>query len=366
MSIGVTRVPFEGPKDYNILCVGEAPGGEEAGQGRPFVGKAGQLLEDYLGRKGIARKQVRLANLCKHRPPDNKFNALLGSDELYKGLDELEEEIKRVEPNVIIALGAWPMYFLTGAHGKVKGKWTPGSGIFNYRGSRLPTVERWGEGRKVFCTFHPSYIRRVWKWNPVFLVDMMHAIEDSEYPELNYPQYEKYIDPAPDILYDLTHEAMKADWVSLDIENFKGGRYSCVGWTWVNDGVMKAVCQTYKRHDLMKYSKEVWESEVPKIFQFGTHDVGFMKRFYGWKVGGFYDGKGWDTYLATASIYPDYPRNLGFLTSLYTRMPYYKEERTTSKETGDMETLWNYNMKDTVSTHIIAMGQMPEIKVLFK
>ncbi len=367
MGIGTQRVPFEGPKsDYKILCVGEAPGGEEVGQGRPFVGKAGELLTDYFARKGIARSEVKLANLCKYRPPDNKFNILLGTSQLEDGLDELEEEIKRTNPNVILALGAWPMYFLTGVMGRMNGKLTPGSGITNCRGSRLPTLERWGEGRKVFCSYHPSYIRRVWKWNPVFLIDIMHAIEDSEYPELRHPEYEKYINPESDILYDLAHDAISADWVSLDIENFRGGRYSCIGWAWEKDGKMSAVCQTYKRHDLLRFSKEVWESDVPKIFQFGTHDIGFMKRFNGWNVGGFYGGKGWDTYVASASIYPDYPRNLGFLTSLYTRMPYYKEERTESRETGDLEILWNYNMKDTVVTHITALGQMPEIKVIFK
>ena len=137
--IGTQRVPFEGPDDYNIMAVGEAPGGEEQGQGRPFVGRAGALLERYLERNMIPRSKVKLANLCKYRPGvnHNKFEALLGSSQLEDGLDELAEEIKRVKPNVIIALGNWPLWYLTGCCGLDKTKPKPGSGIFLYRRLRI-------------------------------------------------------------------------------------------------------------------------------------------------------------------------------------------------------------------------------------
>ena len=124
MSTGTQRVPFEGPKEYNIMLVGEAPGAEEVGQGRPFVGKSGQLLERYLERNMITRSQVKLANLCKYRPGThhNEFKALLGTSELAEGLKELQDEIESAKPNVIIALGNWPMYYLTGLSGMRNGK----------------------------------------------------------------------------------------------------------------------------------------------------------------------------------------------------------------------------------------------------
>lgn len=383
-----TPVPYEGPeKDYKILIVGEAPGAEEIGQGRPFVGKAGQLLERYIERNGSSRAEVRLANLCNYRPEDNKFIHCLNTPQLEEGLEKLEEEIKRNHPNVVIATGGWPMYFLTGKATKEKNKTQPGSGVLTYRGSRLPAVERFGgESQKVFITMHPSFILRSWKMNPVFNIDLEHAVEDSHFPELNYPIYEEHIDPDRDVLYDLVHQAISSEWISIDIETFPGGRYSCVGFSFRNkvgsdsSGIRPrglslqkdnnqgdiGVCITYQRPDLARFAQDVWESSTPKIFQYGTYDINFMRHFYGWKVGGYYNNLGWDTYVASASILPDYPRGLDFLNSIYTRLPYYKTERKVWKEAGDLNILWRYNIKDCVATYQIAMTQMEEIKQLFK
>jgi len=368
MTIGTQRVPFEGPDTYDIMLVGEAPGAEEVGQGRPFVGRSGQLLERYLERNLVTRSQVKLANLCKFRPGQhhNKFEALLGSSQLEEGLDELAEEIKRSKPNVVIALGNWPLYYLTGCCGLDKNKPKPGSGIFLYRGSRLPTLAKFGGGdQKVFVSLHPAYITRVWGWNPVFNLDITRAVEDSKYPELNYPEYEEHIDPDPSTLHDLVHESLSADWISLDIENFPDGKYSCVGWAYEYKEVMKGVCITYERPDLARFAREVWISDTPKILQFGTYDITFMNRFYQWDIGGFYDGIGHDTYVSSASLMPDFPRGLGFLISIHTRFAYYKSDRKTWKRDGNITKLWKYNIKDTVGTHAVAMAQMGEMKELF-
>ena len=107
MTIGTQRVPFEGPDTYNIMAVGEAPGATEVGQGRPFVGRSGQHLERYLEKNLIERHEIKLTNLSKYRPgtSHNKFEALIGPSKLEEGLDERAEEVNRVKPNVILALG---------------------------------------------------------------------------------------------------------------------------------------------------------------------------------------------------------------------------------------------------------------------
>lgn len=361
-------VPYEGPTDgYRILLVGEAPGAEEVGQGRPFVGRSGQLLERYLGRAGVVRGNVRLANLCTRRPRDNRFEYLLESPELNADLEILSDEILRTRPNVIIALGNWPLYFLTGMCGTNKNKPVPGTGVHLYRGSRLPAVERFGgSNQKVFSTFHPSYVLRDWGQNPVFFLDMQHAIQDSYFPELRYPEYDLFIDPTISEMQDLTHEILSAPWISTDIENFPD-RYSCVGYAWESPtGRQKAVVLTYQQAFLLeRFTKEIWESDTPKIFQYGTHDAQFIKHFHGWRVGGYYGGVGFDTFIASANIMPDFPRRLDFQTSIYTRFPYYKTDRKLWKEMADMNILWEYNGKDTVSTLQVAYRQMGELKELF-
>src|SRR6187431_3003229 len=65
-------VPGEGNPNADILMVGEAPGFYEDQQGRPFVGAAGQFLNELLGVAGLSRKEVFITNVVKHRPPGNR------------------------------------------------------------------------------------------------------------------------------------------------------------------------------------------------------------------------------------------------------------------------------------------------------
>ena len=366
--IGAQRVGYEGPKEgYEILIVGEAPGGEEVGQGRPFVGKAGHLLERYLARAGRRRGEVRLANLCQYRPAENQFRNLLKSTQLEEGLADLREEISHTKPNLILGLGNWPLWFLTGncaieERGKNHIK-KPGNGIGLYRGSRLRCLPEYGGG-KFFATYHPSFVERVWSVNPIFHQDITNAVEDSTYPELRYPEYDEFIDPDHSDTEELLHEALNAPWISVDIETFPNHTFSCIGWSWQLDGKDRAVTVTFKAPHLWHFAKKMWESRTPKIFQYGTYDISFMRQFYGWKPDGYYDGVGWDTYVASASIYPDYPRGLDFLASMYTRFPYYKTDRKIWREVEDMNILWKYNIKDVVATMHVALGQMKDMRRL--
>jgi hypothetical protein len=152
----------------------------------------------------------------------------------------------------------------------------------------------------------------------------------------------------------------------VDIETFPGGRFSCIGFAYRERDSDVGVCITLDRPDLHRYVKEVWESDTPKIFQYGTYDTAFMRFFYGWRIGGYYGGMGWDTYVAAANLLPDFPRNLGFLCSIYTRFPYYKEERKLWKEEDDMTSLWEYNVKDIVGTMHVAYAQMAEVEELYE
>src|SRR3972149_6952380 len=70
---GASRaVPGEGPADAKIMFIGEAPGWNEDQQGRPFVGAAGQFLDQLIASIGLRRNQVYITNVIKHRPPENR------------------------------------------------------------------------------------------------------------------------------------------------------------------------------------------------------------------------------------------------------------------------------------------------------
>lgn len=99
-------VPGEGPLDAEVMLIGEAPGANEDRQGRPFVGAAGQFLDELLGAAGLSRAEVYVCNVLKCRPPDNR-DPLPGEIDACR--DYLDEQIDLIDPLVIVTLGRFSM-----------------------------------------------------------------------------------------------------------------------------------------------------------------------------------------------------------------------------------------------------------------
>lgn len=114
-------VPGEGPEDAELLFIGEAPGWHEDQQGRPFVGPAGQFLDQLLALIGQKREQVYIANVIKCRPPQNR-------DPLPREIEAcctwLDRQIEIIRPKVIVTLGRYSLarYFPNEGISKVHGK----------------------------------------------------------------------------------------------------------------------------------------------------------------------------------------------------------------------------------------------------
>jgi DNA polymerase len=99
-------VPGEGAEDSEILFIGEAPGWHEDQQGRPFVGPAGQYLEQLLASIGLRREQVYIANVIKCRPLENR-DPLPG--EILACRPWLEQQVELIRPKMIVTLGRYSM-----------------------------------------------------------------------------------------------------------------------------------------------------------------------------------------------------------------------------------------------------------------
>lgn len=114
-------VPGEGPEDATILFIGEAPGWYEDQSGRPFVGSAGQFLEQLIGMIGLKRNQVFIANVIKCRPPENR-DPLPG--EIQACSKWLERQMELLKPKVVVTLGRYSMakYFPGESISKVHGR----------------------------------------------------------------------------------------------------------------------------------------------------------------------------------------------------------------------------------------------------
>jgi len=133
----------EGNPDALIMFIGEAPGEDEDRSGRPFVGKAGQLLTKILLSVGIQREEVYIANMVKCRPPGNRTPTL---EEVEACFPYLEAQIAIVNPSIIVTLGSVSTGYLLGTKepmSKLRGQW------FDWRG-----------GKRIFPMFHPSFLLR--------------------------------------------------------------------------------------------------------------------------------------------------------------------------------------------------------------
>jgi len=102
-------VPGEGNLNAELMFVGEGPGADEDLKGRPFVGKAGQLLTKMIEAMGYKREDVYIANIVKCRPPNNRAPF---DEEAFACIDYLKRQIKIVNPKVIVCLGATAVKYL--------------------------------------------------------------------------------------------------------------------------------------------------------------------------------------------------------------------------------------------------------------
>jgi len=124
-------VPGEGSENADIMLIGEAPGWYEDQQGRPFVGPAGQFLDQLLSSVSLQRDQVYITNVIKSRPPGNRDPL---PSEILACRYWLERQIELVHPKIIVTLGRYAMatFFPGKSIGKVHGTAQKRDGIIYY------------------------------------------------------------------------------------------------------------------------------------------------------------------------------------------------------------------------------------------
>lgn len=148
-----------GNRQAEIMFVGEAPGAEEDKQGKPFVGRAGQLLTRMLSSVDIERETVFIANILKCRPPGNRDPL---PEEVHTCTPYLEQQIQLIKPKLLVALGRYAAQYLTKTGNtplsRLRGK------THVYEALQVPLI----------VTYHPAYLLR----NPK---DKKKSFEDLQF-----------------------------------------------------------------------------------------------------------------------------------------------------------------------------------------
>ena len=145
-------VPGEGPTHAEIMFIGEGPGFHENEQGRPFVGAAGQFLDQLLAQAGVTRADVWIGNVVKCRPPGNRdpLPEELAACDVY-----LEAQINAINPSIIVTLGRFSM-----------NKFLPGAKISAVHGQMRKVGDRY-----VIPMFHPAAALHQAALKPAIMTD---------------------------------------------------------------------------------------------------------------------------------------------------------------------------------------------------
>ncbi|CAK0747720.1 uracil-DNA glycosylase [Azospirillaceae bacterium] len=343
------RVPGIGPKDCSIAFIGEAPGSTEAKLGKPFIGPAGQLLDKLLMQSGISRSQVYLTNVVKEQPFNNdishfitiKPNGVTRTDAFIRYVNELKAELDEVKANVLVAVGNIPLYTLTSK-----------LGIMKWRGSILESTLL--PGRKVIPIIHPAAALRQYILQHYISFDLKRVMDESVSPDVKKLERKLLFQPSlTDVSYHLAMLLTRKRPTAFDIEVLNeevscisiGDEESIMSIPFIREG--KDYFTENEEADVWLMISDLLEDEdIVKVGQNINFDMTFLYRKYGIKTKNIAD-----TMVGMGILYPDFPKGLDFITSIYTKEPYYKDDgKKWFKFGGSFKDLWLYNAKDSAVT----------------
>jgi DNA polymerase len=326
------RCKPKGPTHADILIVGEAPGKDEDILGIPFVGASGQELDRMLNQAGLPPAACRFTNVFQTRPPNNDLGAFCGkrSDvpkdyslpplgqgqwvlpEHLSELDRLGGEIEETRPKLVIACGNTPCWALLGRTGVTKLRGT----IFHSERYNVP----------VLPTFHPAAILREWSNRTISVTDYIKARRFVT-EGFSVPRRELWLAPTIQEVKSFFARyiyAVRPAILSVDIETF-GGTITCIGFS---PSPLRAITIPFYdpaqpdrnywptkelEREAWMLVKEVLESDIPKLGQNFLYDLQYL-----WRAGVRVKNATHDTMIRHHSLYPEMPKSLGFLASIYT------------------------------------------------
>jgi uracil-DNA glycosylase family 4 len=349
----------DGPLDAKIAFIGEAPGAEEEKLGRGFIGSSGQLLFKLAASAGIMRTDCYITNVIKERPKGNDISEFIQfkggqgyPTDLYKAYEnDLYDELSKVKANVFVAVGAVAMWALCR---KVA--------IMKRRGSIL-VGQFPPAGGKVIPIIHPAAALRQYNLIHIIGMDLKRIVEESAFPEIRLPSRNILIRPSYFDCLTFLGSCRLSKIVAFDIEVMRE-EVSCISFAITPFDIISIPFQAGGNDYFTPEQEiEVWKQiagiieskEIVKVGQNIVFDTTFLFRKYGIHPQGVLE----DTMIGQAIIYPDYPKGLDFITSMYTKEPYYKDEgKKHFKIGGPEEDFWIYNAKDSA----VCIESLPRIK----
>lgn len=352
----------DGLFNAEVAVIGEAPGEREKQLKSPLIGSSGKLFWEKVRPVGLTRRNCYITNVIKRQLrslDDEKATITRGEADQY--ISVVQWELSQL-PNLryIIVLGNYALEAITGL-----------SGIMHYRGSVLEAQIQsisLGNSRdvRVICMMNPAAVIREPKWEIMFNFDVgrLKSVLEGNYTE---HRIETHINPSP-------REALQ--WIerfhderlptATDIETI-GDETACIGFA---SSPHEGFCINFRdrtnnrfsvreetdiRLAIGRYSNDPYTKLVAQNGMFDASWLWYKDRL---KLPRFW----FDTMLAHHTLYPVLPHNLGFITSQYTTHPFYKDEGKAWKEGGNIDSFWEYNVKDCCITIAAQQAMLKELQ----
>lgn len=337
-----------GNKDAEIVIILENPNQTDIKLNTPLSTSSGSMLFKILERYNIHHNQCYITCAIKRNLPVNHDNYKIDGTEMINWRNILNLELQDL-PNLkyILCLGRYGMEIFTNE-----------KSIVDWRGSVIDHTLEFNDGTtkdvQLCFTFNPIMIFREPKWEVIFKFDVykFYLLVSGKFQK-HYINH--LINPtAQEALKFIYKMQLDKKPFALDIETI-GNEMCCIGLA--ND-IHEGMCINFRDADKNRFTVQE-EINIRKalcrlltdpsskiITQNGSFDnswLGYKDRFPVFKC---YH----DTLLAHHTLYPRLPHNLGFLTSMYTTHPYYKDDGKSWREGGDIDQYWRYNVKDVCIT----------------
>jgi len=353
-----TFVPPTGDPNATMALVGEQPGIQEirARPPKPFVGPTGQGLDDCLIMTKITRREVYLTNVIKdldhplsHYINIGTYGKYSISEDGYAYINELKEELKSMPNlNCVVALGNVALLALTNR-----------IGITKWRGSVLESTIV--PGLKVVPTFHPAtFIPPKFNFlnKPLICEDLLRGKHESEFKEIKRKARDIQIRPSFEqsmgYLRYCHLEGLQGYIITIDIEvinrevdciSFGYDPYSSISIPF--RGSQGDYFNIEQELEIMKKIAEIIQDKrVAKQGAYFIFDLQFLFHKYGIRPRGDIHC----TQIAQKISYPDFPAGLDFVTTMYTDIPYYKQDgkQWMKMQSGTWDQWWTYNGMDSI------------------
>lgn len=366
------RVNGSGPISPLLAVVGEAPGETEEELLEVLVGPTGMETDSFLRRAGSALSECYKTNVSKWRPPGNDFKNLpeTGHDltECYKILREELEEFKAQGGNCILTLGEQALRAVALREG-----------ILKWRGSILVSPFN---GLKVIPTIHPAALHHrkpdgsaglPYYYKGVIALDFKRAVEESQYKEYKPPLRNLEIGKSPSALLRFLNQYRDVKRWAGDIEVIHGiptmislapsakhamsvPLFNHFDWTgdkalpdYVLGQLWEILSNFLERNQNFEWIGQNWKFDLEKIQRI----LGFLMQSHIYL----------DTALAHHVLQPELPKNLAFLTSIYTREPYYKDDLLEfNPKIHKSEQIHIYNARDSAVDYEVAERLEEELR----